>query len=259
MPNNFFPIVFKYAGGYLAVSFLIGIFNMLLLPSLLSVGSYSLLAVLVGIMSLSIYVIFGLAVGYGLRELLRENNYKLPIGSVFSFGFAMAAIPVLVSPILYYFQTLFAGIENNHVTPTNFLQSMVIGFIVFFAFTLFIISFVGRWLMYKKAGEKGWHSIVPILHILTLIKIAKKDSSMIFLLFIPLVNFFVYYQLIGSISFAFKKSSGFTAGLFFLPFIFYPILGFGDAKYRYGDFEYANGDIELNLEDHLVDGFGNNE
>jgi hypothetical protein len=31
---------------------------------------------------------------------------------------------------------------------------------------------------------------------------------------------------------SFGKSEGFTVGLILLPIVFYPILGFGDAKYQ---------------------------
>jgi hypothetical protein len=34
---------------------------------------------------------------------------------------------------------------------------------------------------------------------------------------------------------AFGKSGGFAAGLIFLGFIFFPILGFGSAQYAFGD------------------------
>jgi hypothetical protein len=34
------------------------------------------------------------------------------------------------------------------------------------------------------------------------------------------------------ISKSFGKDEGFTVGIIFLPFIFWPILGFGDAKYQ---------------------------
>jgi hypothetical protein len=42
----------------------------------------------------------------------------------------------------------------------------------------------------------------------------------------------VYIILLHQLSLSFGKDSGFTLGLIFLGFIFYPILGFGDSKYE---------------------------
>ena len=48
---------------------------------------------------------------------------------------------------------------------------------------------------------------------------------------------------------SFGKDGGWTVGLIFVSFIFYPMLAWGDAQYQYGDFENGG----LAVEDHLVD------
>ena len=54
---------------------------------------------------------------------------------------------------------------------------------------------------------------------------------------IPFVNIIFVIWMINMVSKSFGKDEGFTAGLVFLGFIFWPILGFGSASYLgpYGD------------------------
>jgi hypothetical protein len=54
---------------------------------------------------------------------------------------------------------------------------------------------------------------------------------------IPFVGIIFGIWLINMVSKSFGKDEGYTLGLIFLPFVFWPILGFGDAKYQgpYGD------------------------
>lgn len=48
------------------------------------------------------------------------------------------------------------------------------------------------------------------------------------------MNFTIYQ----GVSQVFNKGIGFTFGLFFLPFIFFPILAFGDSVYKNPDYDY---------------------
>ena len=50
-------------------------------------------------------------------------------------------------------------------------------------------------------------------------------------MFIPIVNFVIAILVCIAFAGKFGKGAGFGLGLVFLPFIFYPLLGFGDAKY----------------------------
>ena len=52
------------------------------------------------------------------------------------------------------------------------------------------------------------------------------------LLFIPFVNVVVGIMMTHELSLRFGKGGWFTVGLVLLPFIFYPILAFGDSKYK---------------------------
>ncbi|NPA39940.1 MAG: signal peptidase I [Thermodesulfobacteria bacterium] len=96
---------------------------------------------------------------------------------------------------------------------------------------LTILTLIGMWKVFEKANQPGWASMIPIYNTYILIKIAKKPGWWILLYLIPLVNLII--ALIVSINVAknFGKSTAFGLGLTFLPFIFFPILGFGEAKY----------------------------
>jgi uncharacterized protein DUF5684 len=93
------------------------------------------------------------------------------------------------------------------------------------------VILAGLWKIFVKMGRPGWEGIVPILNLIRMIEAIGKPIWWIVLCFIPCVNFVVL--IIIAIGFAerFGKGAGFGLGLVFLPFIFYPILGFGGAKY----------------------------
>ena len=96
---------------------------------------------------------------------------------------------------------------------------------------LLILVIAGMWKVFVKAGQPGWAILIPIYHIYVFLKIAGKPGWWLLLMLIPLVNIIV--GIIAAVAFAqrFGKGGGFVVGLIFLPFIFCPILGFGDAQY----------------------------
>ncbi len=98
--------------------------------------------------------------------------------------------------------------------------------------TTMIVMVVGIWKAFAKAGKPGWGAIVPIYNVILLVEIAGRPIWWIFLLLIPGINLF--FLIIVSIDVAnkFGEGRGFGLGLAFLPWIFYPILGFGDAEYQ---------------------------
>ena len=93
---------------------------------------------------------------------------------------------------------------------------------------LIIASF---WIVFTKAGQPGWASIVPIYNLVVLLKIANKPVWWIVLMLIPLVNFIISIVVAIAVAKNFGKTTVFGLGLVFLPFICYPILAWGDAEY----------------------------
>ena len=99
--------------------------------------------------------------------------------------------------------------------------------VLYIAFIVFIIASI--WKTFEKAGEPGWAAIVPFYNYYIMAKIGGVKNW--WLIFIPLVNIYIIIVIFHGISKSFGKDAGFTVGLILLGFVFWPILGFGDAKY----------------------------
>lgn len=104
------------------------------------------------------------------------------------------------------------------------------GFFVLYIGIL-VLMLAANWRIYSKAGHPGWASLIPVYNIVVLLEIVGKPTWWVILCFIPLVNIVVGIIVIINLAKAFGKSGGYAAGLIFLPFIFYPMLGFGQATY----------------------------
>jgi hypothetical protein len=97
-------------------------------------------------------------------------------------------------------------------------------------FGLIILTLAGIWMTFVKAGKPGWASIVPIYNIVVLLEITGKPLWWILLFLIPFVNIVIAIIVTLDLAKVFGKGVGFGLGLVFLPFVFYPMLGFGDAR-----------------------------
>lgn len=96
---------------------------------------------------------------------------------------------------------------------------------------LSIVMVVGIWKAFKKAGQPGWASIVPIYNCVTLLRVAQRPLWYLILMFIPLANIYAHFSICNGLSKNFGKGTGFTVGLAFFPYVFFPILGLGNATY----------------------------
>jgi hypothetical protein len=107
--------------------------------------------------------------------------------------------------------------------------------LIYAAIVVFYI--ITMWKVYEKAGQPGWASIIPFYSTYILFKIGGKPGWwLVFMLLGPL--FLIWYIWgINMVSKSFGKDEGYTIGLLLLGIIFWPILGFGDARYigPYGD------------------------
>ena len=97
---------------------------------------------------------------------------------------------------------------------------------------IMVVVIAGMWITFTKAGQPGWAAIIPIVNMYFLCLVAGRPGWWVILMFIPLVNLIIYIILCIDVAKKFGKGGGFAVGLFFLPIIFYPILGFGSAQYQ---------------------------
>jgi hypothetical protein len=106
---------------------------------------------------------------------------------------------------------------------------MIIILALYIAFIVLLI--VSLWKINTKAGKPGWAILIPIYSTIVRLEIIGKPIWWLFLFLIPIVNIVFLIWMTNLLSKSFGKSEGFTIGLLFLPFIFYPILGLGSATY----------------------------
>ena len=93
-------------------------------------------------------------------------------------------------------------------------------------FTVFSASKV-----FKKANRSGIAAWIPFYNLYLLVEIANLSKGYFLLSLIPIINLYAFYVIDMKIAKLFKKDNSFGYGLFFLPFIFYPILAFSDSEY----------------------------
>jgi ABC-type sulfate transport system permease subunit len=96
---------------------------------------------------------------------------------------------------------------------------------------LFLVPAAGMWKTFTKAGKPGWGAFIPILNVLYLLGIADKETWWVVLFVIPGINVLIGIVVTIDVAKNFDKGAGYGLGLAFLPFIFWPLLGFGDANY----------------------------
>lgn len=105
-----------------------------------------------------------------------------------------------------------------------------IGGIIYLGIIVMMVA--AMWKVFVKANKPGWAAIVPIYNIIVLLEITEKPIWWIVLFLIPVVNFVAAILIAIALADKFGKGTGFGLGLAFLPPVFYPILGFGDARYQ---------------------------
>ncbi len=97
-------------------------------------------------------------------------------------------------------------------------------------------ALAGAWKVFEKMGKQGWEGIVPIYNCMIIVEAIGKETMWIILCLIPIVNYVVWVEFIklwkdqrpeGEV----PLGQGFAIGLTLVPFVFLPIMGFGNMKY----------------------------
>ncbi len=115
--------------------------------------------------------------------------------------------------------------------------------IIIIYLAIIVLYIAGVWKTFDKAGKPGWAAIVPIYNVIVMLEIAKKPLWWIILILIPIVNIVIIIMVCIEIAKQFGKEGGFGVGLALLGFIFWPILGFGDATYQGGSNAGTNSNV----------------
>lgn len=110
------------------------------------------------------------------------------------------------------------------------LLSMCCGIVVFGI--VFMTMLAAQWKIYAKAGQPGWAILIPIYGPIVGMRIIQRPWYRWLLYGIPFYGFpylmcvdlYVLLQCFG-------KGAGFFVGTLFFPWLFLPILGFGQSLY----------------------------
>ena len=112
-----------------------------------------------------------------------------------------------------------------------------------------ILVIIAKFKIYKKAGQEGWKCLIPFYNTWTECEIIGLNTNWVWIILgttlativfkdVTIISLAasiitLYFNVLLSVSFAqsFGKDAGFGVGLLFLPYVFYPILGFGQAEY----------------------------
>ncbi len=94
-----------------------------------------------------------------------------------------------------------------------------------------LVGLAGLAQTFAKAGKPRWGVLIPIYNLVLMLQVAQRPVWWLILFLIPGVNVIAMIVVSVDIAKAFGKGTGFGCGLAFLGFVFYPILGFGNAVY----------------------------
>ena len=115
----------------------------------------------------------------------------------------------------------------------NEMEPKIIAILVIVVIVFIILPTVGIWKIFQNSGVPGFYAIIPILSTVKLCSIVGISGWFILVGLIPgigtigvlILNIVICYRLAKM----YDKSIGYVLGLLFLPFIFYPLLGFSQS------------------------------
>ena len=118
------------------------------------------------------------------------------------------------------------------------LFGMALGVLVFtwiICLAILIVTIIGMWKVFEKAGREGWKAIIPFYNMYVLTEISGQNGWLFLLCLIPGVGALIWSIMVSiKLAPAYGKDTAFAIGLILLAPIFYMILGFGSAKYVLG-------------------------
>ncbi|WP_020468518.1 DUF5684 domain-containing protein [Zavarzinella formosa] len=108
-------------------------------------------------------------------------------------------------------------------------MGMLLAMAIALTFAVFVAA---RWVMYAKAGHPGWASLIPFYSTHVAFKITGRSPwwELAVCFFYPM---FIVVWILQNLDLAraFGRSVWFGLGLMLFPFLFYPVLAFGESRY----------------------------
>jgi len=122
---------------------------------------------------------------------------------------------------------IFTAVQETQNSGTSTFESL-----------WYVVSIVGLWKMFEKAGTPGWPAIIPFYRSYKMCEVCMNRPwywLRILWMFVPVVGwaFALYYgyQMYKAVAKSYGKPETYAWGLLFLTPVFYCMLGFGDAEY----------------------------
>lgn len=115
---------------------------------------------------------------------------------------------------------------------TGSIFGLILGLLlILFAIAVVVFYFIAAWRIYTKAGRPGWANLIPVYCWVEFFHVAWGSGVYFLLMLIPVANILVALITVHKLSESFHHGIGYTLGLFFLPWIFIPVLAFGKSKH----------------------------
>ncbi len=135
-------------------------------------------------------------------------------------------IPFKGSPLLGLFLLGIApGLLADSAAFGGVLFLMICMFWLFIIIFVVIVPLVGLYKVFEKAGQPGWHALIPILNGAVIAHIVGREWWWGVL---PILQLIVIFELAQ----AFGQEPWYGICLVFLSPIFFLMLGFGDPQYQ---------------------------
>lgn len=107
-----------------------------------------------------------------------------------------------------------------------------VGFLLSVALLAVVIA--GVWKAFEKAGEPGWAAVIPFYNLWVMVRISDNAWWWFVLFFVPIIQLLAVIKVSFDIASEFGQGILFGVGLWLLPFVFWPLLGFGEYRYQGG-------------------------
>jgi len=131
----------------------------------------------------------------------------------------------------------FNFLQNEILIPFQNLKDAIISGDIFWIIgsmqnRIFIILIIlyqfNLFFLFKKYEENKWHSLIPVLNKLILIRIAGKPVFWIVLVYVPFLSYFLMYSINKEIAEENGFNSKLALGMTFLPSVFYGKVSFAE-------------------------------
>jgi hypothetical protein len=179
--------------------------------------------------------------GMSHYEYNKKNNGYISFKDAIVIGLLIIAISHILNLVFslasYQFfmkETLDSQLDGMSGFATSytqiFLTAAFMGILVDIVILFVIITVEAHWKIFKKAGKEGWAALIPIYSTVVMLDIIKKPAIWLLFLFIPFINIIFSIWMVNLLAKRFGKDEGYTIGLLFLPFVFYPMLGLSEEQ-----------------------------